>query len=796
MLRLLTIFLSIALLGNAQTVVSDLYTYEINADGVTITDYPTSATGALVIPDSLDGRSVTSIEYQAFDNCTGLTSITIPNSVTSIGDYAFRDCSSLTSVNIPDSVTSIGDEAFSGTNLTYSSVDGVKYLFSDSYAFLIDGSIASGDLSLPSDVGGKPIRVIADFAFQSCGGLTSIIIPDSVISIGSSAFQDCSSLTSVNIPDSVTSIGDYAFYRCTGLTSITIPDSVTSIGFQAFYQCTRLTSATIGNSVTSIGFYAFSSCTGLASINIPDSVTSIGFKAFYNCSSLTSINIPDSVTSIGGYAFSGTNLTYSSVDEVEYLFSDSYAFLIDGSSAGGGLSLPSNVDSKPVRLISDYAFRGSSLISITIPNSVTSIGTNAFEICNSLVSIRFQSMAAPTIGSNAFSDIQSDAIIQYPSGATGYVAFYYDNVLIQEAQPGEFGLYTYSINADDVSVTITDYPTNATGALVIPVSMDGRIVTSIGGYAFQNCTGLTSITIPDSVTGIGQQAFYNCNGLTSIIIPDSVISIGSSAFNNCTRLTSATIGNSVTSIGNSAFQSCSSLVAITFEGAPPAFNLNTLTDTNSEPILYYKSYPEAYNVYKETYNLPLVYLGPPNIQVQPQGAIASLAETINLSVAATDVQGSTLTYQWMRNGVDLSEKTAASLSITSLTATDTGSYQVKVSNGEGTTTSEAAVVTIVASQLYSQEQFDSALSSGFNLGVQSVSNNAQAYGLYTSTELIDLRTGSSQLQIDNNGAVTLQLQIQRSDDLSTWTSSSDDLVEVELSMQQGKGFFRFAMPQE
>jgi len=167
-----------------------------------------------------------------------------------------------------------------------------------------------------------------------------------------------------------------------------------------------------------------------------------------------------------------------------------------------------------------------------------------------------------------------------------------------------------------------------------------------------------------------------------------------------------------------------------------------------------------------------------------------------LSVAATDVQGSTLTYQWMRNGVDLSDKTAASLSITSLTATDTGSYQVKVSNGEGTTTSEAAAVTIVASQLYSQEQFDSALSSGFNLGVQSVSNNAQGYGLYTSTELIDLRPGSSQLQIDNNGAVKLQLQIQRSVDLSTWSSTSDDLITVELPMQQGKEFYRFAMPQE
>jgi len=686
MLRLLTIFLSIALLGNAGAAVSGLYTYTVNPDNlsVTITDYPETATGAIEIPATIDGRSVTSIGGSAFlwcssltsvtipdsvtsignaafDGCFSLTSINIPDSVTSIGSSAFRNCSSLTSITIPDSVTSIGNSAFLGTNLTYSSVDGVEYLFSDSYAFLIDGSSAGGDLSLPSDVGGKPIRVIADRAFYNCTSLTSVTIPNSVTSIGDYAFWNCTGLTSITIPNSVTSIGDYAFYNCSSLTSATIGNSVTSIGNFAFGYCTSLTSVTIGNSVTSIGGYAFYDCTSLTSIIIPDSVISIGDEAFRNCTGLISATIGNSVTSIGSGTFWGC----------------------------------------------------SSLTSVTIGNSVTSIGGYAFYLCTSLTNI------------------------------------------------------------------------------IIPDS-----VTSIGTRAFESCSSLTSATIGSSVTSIGDLAFYNCTGLTSIIIPNSVTTIGSSAFSGCTGLTSATIGNSVTSIGNSAFQSCSSLVAITFEGAPPAFNIDTLTDTSSEPILYYKSYPEAYNVYKETYNLPLVYLGPPNIQVQPQGAIASLAETINLSVAATDVQGSTLTYQWMRNGVDLIEKTAASLSITSLTATDTGSYQVKVSNSEGTTTSEAAAVTIVASQLYSQEQFDSALSSGFNLGVQSVSNNAQAYGLYTSAELIDLRPGSSQLQIDNNGAVTLQLQIQRSDDLSTWTSSSDDLVEVELSMQQGKGFFRFAMPQE
>ena len=498
-------------------------------------------------------------------------------------------------------------------------------------------------------------------------------------------------------------------------------------------------------------------------------VTSIGDYAFYNCTSLTSIIIPDSVTSIGGYAFFGTNLTYSSVDGVEYLFSDSYAFLIDGSSAGGDLSLPSNVGGKPVRVIAGTAFRGTSLTSITIPNSVTSIGSSAFQYCSSLTSI------VVAVDNPNYSSI--GPLLLNKNGTE----------LIAGA--GASGDFTIPSSVTSIGLAAFASCTSLT-SINIPDS-----VTSIGGSAFVGCSSLTSVTIPNSVTSIGERAFQNCSGLTSATIGNSVTSIGERAFYHCSSLTSITIPDSVTSIGGSAFKSCSSLVAITFEGAPPAFNLDTLTDTSSEPILYYKSYPEAYNVYKETYNLPLVYLGPPNIQVQPQGAIASLAETINLSVAATDVQGSTLTYQWMRNGVNLSDKTAASLSITSLTATDTGSYQVKVSNSEGTTTSEAAAVTIVASQLYSQEQFDSALSSGFNLGVQSVSNNAQAYGLYTSTDLIDLRPGSSQLQIGNNGAVMLQLQIQRSDDLSDWSTDPEDLIEVELPMQQGKGFFRFAMPQ-
>ena len=224
--------------------------------------------------------TVTSIGYDAFQDCTSLTSITIPNSVTSIGSCAFWDCTSLTSITIPNSVTSISENTFCGcTSLT--------------------------SITIPNSV----VR-LGFGAFQSCTSLTSITIPNSVTSIGSYAFRNCTSLTSITIPNSVTSIGSYAFQSCTSLTSITIPNSVTSISENTFCGCTSLNSITIPNSVVWLGSCAFENCTSLTSITIPSSVTSIGYGAFRDCTSLTSIAIPNSVTSVGYYAFSGCSIYY------------------------------------------------------------------------------------------------------------------------------------------------------------------------------------------------------------------------------------------------------------------------------------------------------------------------------------------------------------------------------------------------------------------------------------------------------------------------------------------------------
>ena len=172
----------------------------------------------------------------------------------------------------------------------------------DEYRVIGLGIASEVDIVIPSTYNGLPVTEIADHAFGEQEYITSVIIPDSVTSIGYRAFSECS-MTNVVIPDSVTSIGDEAFYYCSRLTSVVIGDSVTSIGNYAFHDCSSLTSVVIGDSVTSIGWGAFSSCSNLTSVVIGNSVTSIGEWVFQDCSSLTSIEIPDSVTSIGLYAF-------------------------------------------------------------------------------------------------------------------------------------------------------------------------------------------------------------------------------------------------------------------------------------------------------------------------------------------------------------------------------------------------------------------------------------------------------------------------------------------------------------
>ena len=334
-------------------------------------------------------------------------------------------------------------------------------------------------------------------------GLTTATIPEtvtyngttySVTSIGDEAFKNCSSLTSITIPNSVTSIGQRAYCYCTALTSIVVESDNTK--YDSRENCNAIIetatntliagcqSTTIPNSVISIGGSAFSGCSSLTSITIPNSVTSIEHNAFWSCSALASITIPNSVTSIGDFVFCYCESLTS-------------------------VPIPNSVTS-----IGNYAFFScNSLTSIIIPNSVTSIGNYACWLCSALTSITIPN-SVTSIGDGAFGICESLTSIVVESGNTTYDSRENCNAIIE---------------------TVTNTLIAGCQSTTIPNS-----VTSIGGWAFEGYSALTSITIPNSVTNIGYSAFYDCSALTSITIPNSVTSIGDYAFAYCSSLTSIT----------------------------------------------------------------------------------------------------------------------------------------------------------------------------------------------------------------------------------------------------------------
>ena len=446
--------------------------------------------------------------------------ITVPAYVTDINCNAFSGCSALEGITVPfvggsKNASNASNKTLFGYIFGSSDYEGGRatiqyYSGSDSSKYYIPSSLKRVTVT-----GGK----ILYGAFYNCSDLTSVTIGEGVTSIGAYAFSDCSALTELyynakSCPDmkggnyvfrnagnngiklvignKALRIPAYLFYDdyASRITNVVFEDNgvCVSIGSSAFENCNSLINVTIPNSVTSIGGSAFEGCSSLASVAIGDGLTSIGYSAFYGCERLASITVSEN------------NSVFKSVD--------------------------GNLYSKDGTVLLQYAI-GKTETAFVIPNSVTSIGSSAFENCGSLTEV--------TIGDKVES--------------MGDYVFY---------SCGSLTSVTIGNNVTSMGDSVFENCSNLTNVAI------GNRVTSIGAYVFRNCRSLKSIVIPGSVTGIGDYAFRNCSSLTSVTIPNSVTSIGNGVFYYCSSLKSITIPGSVTSIGSSAFKGCNMLESVVF----------------------------------------------------------------------------------------------------------------------------------------------------------------------------------------------------------------------------------------
>lgn len=404
-------------------------------------------------------------------------------------------------------------------------IDGIRYSVSGSTAKITGCDYSIKEIVLPDSVDyyGKkyPVTEMASQAFSQHSNLERIKLPKSVIRIGEKCFYYCTSLKSVTLSDSLATIGQSAFSGCSVLDSLTLPNSLTWIGDEAFRSCKGLRAVILPESITWIGKYTFYGCTGLTSLTLPKSLTTIKGAVFYGCSGLTSVKLPENLSEIGEWAFYGC----------------------------------------------------SSLKKLEIPSDIESIGESCLGGCRSLEELVVpfvgteknpQGPSENTLLGTLFGTSRSDGCIEtvqrFKSGSNSetLVSFYIPEKLSKVTVTGNSDLY-YAFynccNLKEINLSNTCF---------------------IGQKTFYGCSGLTNLTLPESLTKIGADAFQGCSALKSIILPESLTTIGSGSFAGCSALKSIVIPQKVSSIYQDAFSNCTGLKTVKLKTTKFLNNVCTL----------------------------------------------------------------------------------------------------------------------------------------------------------------------------------------------------------------------------
>ncbi len=505
------------------------------------------------------GESVDDILGSTFEECKKLESITIPASVKSIGEHAFYGCIALKDVHYSGTASDWAQIDFYHDIGSFGT--DVSNPLSDNNIYIVGNNTASAEhKSRDFYIGGElaaeieitDAQMISPVAFWGYKGLKSLVIGGSATDIGKYAFSECDELQTLRfIGSDLKTVGERAFNRCGRLSSVVLPDSVIRICEYAFNECEGLTAVNIGNGVGSIGEGAFMGCSALSSLTLGNSLIEICESAFYGCDRLANVNIPSSTEFIGKDAFFGTGLTSATFGNTQgWQIQKGNRFeTVDNldDTANAATLLKNSVLMNPEGY-SDYDWETpSNTLTYTLSNDgtyYTVTGTTTKSIATAVIRSKYNGKPVTSIGQSAFYECSKLTGITIPDSVTS---------IWNSAFEGCSSLTSITVAVDNQNYSSQDgilYNKAKTKFVHVPKAIKGAVtipegITSIWGYgnysysssAFGECSSLTSITIPNSVTSIERYAFYGCSSLTSITIPNGVTSIGHYAFYGCSSLT-------------------------------------------------------------------------------------------------------------------------------------------------------------------------------------------------------------------------------------------------------------------